>query len=93
MSYRPLSNQSLTCLVPCINGINIQLLCGVRVDLVYEVEMFFLFSVLVRVGTSLEIMDLKGGITINASCGLESKLLNDRKPTFLPLERHQTNSQ
>ena len=28
----PISDQIPTCLVPCINGIKVQLLCGVRIE-------------------------------------------------------------
>ena len=63
-----------------------------RVELALEVGIFVLFPGLARVGVKLELFDLDGGITINASHGHEANSIMMGYPLnthFLLPGRHQ----
>ena len=56
----PRVGESPSCLLLYIIGINIQLLCDVRIEQAYKVGIFVLFPGLARVDINFELLDWKG---------------------------------
>ena len=74
-------------------GVNLQLLCGVRIETALEVRMFVLLPGFSRVDVCLELLGLEGAVTISINTGCKEKSLMMEYPLSFLLEGIHSNKQ